>query len=84
MNTTVIPPSLLDVDFPAGSVALVGAGPGDPGLLDPARLGPAATGRGGGLRPPARRLRESLMNTTVIPPSLLDVDFPAGSVALVG
>ncbi len=33
MNTTVIPPSLLDVDFPAGSVALVGAGPGDPGLL---------------------------------------------------
>ena len=33
MNTTVIPPSLLDVDFPVGSVALVGAGPGDPGLL---------------------------------------------------
>ena len=33
MNTTVIPPSLLDADFPAGSVALVGAGPGDPGLL---------------------------------------------------
>ncbi len=33
MNTPVIPPSLLDVDFPAGSVALVGAGPGDPGLL---------------------------------------------------
>lgn len=25
--------------------------------------------------------KESLMNTTVIPPSLLDVDFPAGSVA---
>ncbi|HBN8232770.1 TPA: uroporphyrinogen-III C-methyltransferase [Pseudomonas aeruginosa] len=33
MNTTVIPPSLVEVDFPAGSVALVGAGPGDPGLL---------------------------------------------------
>ncbi|RAF17704.1 uroporphyrinogen-III C-methyltransferase, partial [Burkholderia multivorans] len=33
MNTTVIPPSLLDADFPAGSVALVGSGPGDPGLL---------------------------------------------------